>query len=147
MKLSTRVRYGVRAMIDLELNEHDSPVLVQAIAERQEISRKYLDNLLTALKAAGLVRSVRGARGGYKLAKHAQAITLRDISVALEGDPALTDCTLDATICSRVDTCPTRDVWKEMTESLEAHLQKTTLADIARKAKDKGQADSSMYCI
>ena len=147
MKLSTRVRYGLRAMIDLELNEHDRPVLVQAIAERQEISRKYLDNLLTALKAAGLVRSVRGARGGYKLAKHAQDITLRDISVALGGDPALTDCTLDGAICSRVDTCPTRDVWKEMTESLEAYLQKTTLADVARKAKDKVQADSSMYYI
>lgn len=147
MKLSTRIRYGVRAMIDLKLHEQDSPVLVQAIAERQEISRKYLDNLLLALKTAGLVRSVRGARGGYTLAKQAQDITLRDISTALRGETALTECALEKKVCSRVDTCPSRDIWKEMTDTLEAYLQNTTLEDLARKAKDKRKPDSFMYYI
>jgi Rrf2 family protein len=134
-------------MIDLVIHAGDRPVLIQAIAERQEISRKYLDNLLAALKSAGLVRSVRGARGGYMLAKPPERITVKDIVVALDGEPTLADCLEDTLSCPRQVTCPTRDLWEEMTTSLHHLLKKTTLKDMARKAKDKEQHKGLMYHI
>jgi len=147
MKLSTRVRYGLRAMIDLVIHAGEKPVLIQTIAERQEISRKYLDNLLMALKSAGLVRSVRGARGGYMLAKLPERISIKDIVVALDGRPTMADCLKDSASCPRYDICPTRDLWEEMTTSIHNLLKKTTLDDLVQKAKDKEQSKALMYHI
>jgi len=84
MKLSTKVRYGVRAMLDLALYQSGRPVLVKSIAEREDLSKKYLESLLAALKSAGLLRSVRGAKGGYLLARPAEEITMEMIAAALE---------------------------------------------------------------
>jgi len=147
MKLSTKVRYGVRAMVDLALHSNGKPVLVQSIAERQEISRKYLENLLVSLKTAGIVRSLRGARGGYVLARPAEDITMEELVIALEGPPTLIDCLEDPAACHRVDFCATRDLWKEMTLSLRSLLKRTTLADLADRAKEKIDAAGSMYYI
>jgi Rrf2 family transcriptional regulator, cysteine metabolism repressor len=137
MKLSTKVRYGVRAMIDLALEDNGEPILVKSIAERQEISKKYLESLLASLKAAGLVRSVRGAKGGYKLAQDPAAVTIEQITNALDGPPILVECVEDAGLCSRSDACVTRDLWKDMTDGLISKLRSKTLADLVREAQKK----------
>jgi len=147
MKLSTKVRYGVRAMVDLALQSGDQPVLVQSIAERQAISKKYLENLLVSLKSAGLLRSLRGARGGYILAKPVNEITLEEIIIALEGPTHLLDCVGDPTACGRVEICSTRDFWKEMNERMNSLLRETTLADLVRKAREKEENTAHMYYI
>lgn len=137
MKLSTKVRYGVRAMIDLANNQNGQPILVKSISERQDISKKYLESLLAALKAAGLVRSIRGAKGGYKLAHAPHEITLEQITNALDGPPILVECVEDATLCDRADRCAARELWTDMTHALQEKLRETTLADIAQKAVRK----------
>ncbi len=144
MKLSTKVRYGVRAMIDLANNQEDEPILVKAIAERQEISKKYLESLLASLKAAGLVRSVRGAKGGYKLAQNPDSITLEQITNALDGPPILVECVEDASLCHRSATCSAHELWKEMTEALQAKLRETTLGELARKEKGARKAKAKV---
>jgi Rrf2 family protein len=147
MKLSTKVRYGVRALVDLALYSNDQPVLVQAIAERQNLSRKYLENLLVSLKSAGIVRSLRGARGGYILARPAREITLEMITNALEGPTRLIDCVDDRSACDRIDICSTRDFWKDMTQRLKSLLKETTLEDLVKKAREKEEAAAPMYYI
>ncbi len=134
MKLSTKVRYGVRAMLDLALYQSERPVLVKAIAEREELSKKYLESLLATLKSAGLLRSVRGAKGGYLLARPAEEITMDMITSALDGPPMLVDCVDNPGICSRARDCVTRDLWRDMTVAMCAKLHETTLAALARKS-------------
>lgn len=137
MKLSTKVRYGVRAMIDLANHQNEEPVLVKSISDRQEISKKYLESLLAVLKAAGLVRSVRGAKGGYRLAQTPEGITLEQITNALDGPPILVECLEDPGLCSRSSSCAARELWGEMTAGLQGKLRDTTLADLADKAVKK----------
>ncbi len=134
MKLSTKVRYGVRAMLDLALNQGERPVLVKAIAEREDLSKKYLESLLATLKSAGLLRSVRGAKGGYLLARPAEEITMEMITTALDGPPMLVDCVDDPAICDHARECVTRDLWRDMTVSMRTTLRETTLAALARKS-------------
>ncbi len=137
MKLSTKVRYGVRAMIELALHYGSGPVLVDTIANRQEISRKYLENLLVVLKNAGLVRSIRGSKGGYVLAKSPHLITVEDIAVAIDGPVRLLDCIDEPDRCPRSTTCTTHDLWKELTEQLRSTMRKKTLQDLVDEAKEK----------
>ena len=135
MKLSTKVRYGVRAMIDLANHRQEAkPILVKSISERQEISKKYLESLLASLKAAGLVRSIRGAKGGYLLANDPDKVTMEQITNALDGPPILVECVTDPDLCKRSGCCVARDLWKDMTEGLQSKLRETTLGEMARKA-------------
>jgi Rrf2 family protein len=134
-------------MVDLALHSNDRPVLVQSIAERQAISRKYLENLLVSLKSAGLVRSLRGARGGYILAKPAREIKIEDITIALEGPTRLIDCIDDETACDRTVICSTREFWTGLTDSLKSSLSGTTLEDLVVKAREKEAAAAHMYHI
>ncbi len=134
MKLSTKVRYGVRAMLDLALYQSGQPVLVKSIAEREDLSKKYLESLLAALKSAGLLRSVRGAKGGYLLARPAEEITMEMIAAALDGPLMLVDCVDNPGVCGRARDCVARDLWREMTASMRATLRGTTLAALARKS-------------
>ena len=92
MKLSTKGRYGLRAMVDLAVHETEGPVSIQSIADRQELSEKYLEQLLGMLKRAGLVTASRGSQGGYRLAKDSGHISAGDILRALEGDLSPVDC-------------------------------------------------------
>jgi Rrf2 family protein len=92
---------------------------------------------MRALKASGLVKSVRGAHGGYELAREPKAITLREVFDALEGSAALAECVEDPDSCPRHKTCPTRDIWVEMTESVAGILEKTTLQDVVDRMKEK----------
>ncbi|MBC7238248.1 MAG: Rrf2 family transcriptional regulator, partial [Chloroflexi bacterium] len=114
MKLNTRMRYGTRAMLELALRENETPVSAKEIAEHQEVSAKYLESVLASLRAANLVTSIRGAGGGYVLARPAAEITLRDLFEALEGTEGLVECTTNAELCHRHDACVTREVWAEM---------------------------------
>ncbi|ADK86510.1 transcriptional regulator, BadM/Rrf2 family [Desulfarculus baarsii DSM 2075] len=139
MKLSTRGRYGVRAMLELAMHNDDGPVPLRNLALRQEISAKYLEQLLIPLKGAGLVKSVRGARGGYQLAADPKDISLYDIVRSLEGPLAPVECVQDAEYCQRVGGCTVHLVWGEMGQLLVDFLSKMSLADMVVRQREKDQ--------
>jgi len=147
MKISTKFRYGLRAMLDLSLSQQDHPILVQSIAERQQLSKKYLENLLIALKSAGLVRSVRGAKGGYLLAKKPEDITIEAIATALEGPMLLADCAGDSHSCARAEECATQELWADMTNALVDIMRNKTLADIVARSRELAAKQGGMYYI
>lgn len=133
MKLSTKGRYGVRLMFDLALHSDGSPVTLKEIATRQEISEKYLSNLIPLLRNAGLVHSVRGSQGGYTLARQPREISLKDILVVLEGSMCLVECTEKPTVCRRSDDCFVREVWAEVTAKMLEALESFTLENMVEK--------------
>lgn len=147
MKLSTRTRYGVRALVDLALHNNEGPIQVRDIAAREEISEKYLEHLMSLLKGAGFVRSVRGAHGGYLLARPAAEVSLNEVVNALEGSLAPAECVTDAAICHRSSFCVTRDVWGEIQDVIDHVLKSITLEDLRRREKDRRQPESGMYYI
>ena len=132
MKLSTKGRYGVKAMFDLALYGRDTPLPLKTIAGRQEISEPYLEQLIAALRKAGLVKSVRGARGGYLLARKPNQITVGSIIRTLEGSMAPTDCVSeDRPIdCDKADWCVTRGIWEKIRMSIDNVIDSITLQDM-----------------
>ena len=147
MKLSTKARYGMRAMLDLALHRGRGPVLVKGIAKRQEISENYLEHLVLSLKAAGLVNSTRGARGGYSVAKPPARIKLIDVIQALEGSLSLVECVNAPRVCHRANSCVTRDIWSEMALAMKDVLKSTTLQDLVERQKEKEGQGATMYFI
>ncbi|MEE9191076.1 MAG: Rrf2 family transcriptional regulator [Candidatus Aerophobetes bacterium] len=147
MRLSTKGRYGARAMLDLALNFGKEPVLLRDIATRQEVSEKYLEHSMSSLRNAGLVRSIRGARGGYILAKPPSEIRLSEIMEVLEGSMAPVECVDDPEVCHRADLCVTRDIWEKMKEAIDNILESTTLEDLAERYKDKESSNAIIYNI
>ncbi len=139
MKLSTRSRYGVRLMLELALSESREPVYLKDIARNEEISEKYLSLIIIPIKSAGLVRSTRGAHGGYTLAKPPSEITLREVVELLEGDTCLVDCVKNSSACPRAGTCASRDLWSMVSEKIARTLDAITLEDLARMSRDKGE--------
>jgi Rrf2 family protein len=137
MKLSTRGRYGVRAMLELAIQSGKGPVPLRDLAIRQEISAKYLEQLLIPLKGAGLVKSVRGARGGYLLAKDPETINLYDIVRSLEGPLAPVECVEDPNFCERVGGCTVHLIWGEMGMMLVNYLEGISLSDLVERQKEK----------
>lgn len=137
MKISTRSRYGLRALIELALQHGQGPIMMQTIAENQNISRKYLDSIFATLKAAGLVRSRRGVGGGHILAKEPEQIHLADVLRALEGPINLVDCVGDPEICESSPSCVTRGVWSEVGAAIENVLNNITLADLVKQQQKK----------
>ena len=133
MKLSTRRRYSVRIMLDLAVHDDSGPVFLKDIASRQQISQKYLWQLINPLKAMGLIKSVRGANGGYSLAKPASQITLKDIIQVGEGSLSLVDCVEDSRGCDRSDLCVYRDVWMEATRKMLETFESLTLEDMVKR--------------
>lgn len=133
MKISTKGRYGVRAMLDLALYGGQKPILVREIAQRQQISERYLEHILISLKLAGIVKSTRGARGGFTLAKPPSQIKLSEIIKAMEGSLAPVKCADDYGMCSRADLCVTRDIWVAMKEAINSILESTTLQDLVER--------------
>ena len=130
MKISTRGRYGTRMMLDLAAHHDQGPTPLREIAKRQDLSVKYLEQLIIPLKAAGYIRSVRGARGGYTLARKPDKISVGQIIQVLEGGLSLVDCVDDARVCEREKNCPTRDIWLRMSERLMEELSSLTLRDV-----------------
>jgi len=132
MKLSTRTRYGVRLMLELASNKKNEPMLLREIANRQDISEKYLSQIIIPLKNSGLVNTYRGSQGGYLLSKPAESISLYEIVELLEGDLSLVDCVNFSHVCNRSAICPTRNIWSDMSNLLKNYLKEITLADIAK---------------
>lgn len=130
MKLSTRGRYGTRMMLDLAAHHDQGPTPLREIAKRQDLSVKYLEQLIIPLKAAGFIRSVRGARGGYTLARKPDKISVGQIIETLEGGLSLVDCVADPEICEREPQCLTRDIWLRMSERLLEELSSLSLRDV-----------------
>lgn len=146
MKLSTKTRYGVRAMLDLALHQGEAPVPLKDIAERQQLSPAYLEQLVGHLIAAGLVRSVRGSKGGLSLAKAPRHIKLGEIYQALEGPTAPVECVDDPGLCPRSQFCVTRDVWSEVKGALDVVLESRTLDDLVERERTKA-FQGTMYHI
>jgi len=146
LKLSTRGCYGLRAMLELALHYGGKPVLMRSIAENQGISRKYLHALLTSLKSAGFVRSVRGSGGGYLLAKAPANIRVDDVVQALEGSLSITDCVEDPKVCHRSSRCVTHELWQELSQAVARLLSAVTLEDLVARHAAK-EAEVPMYHI
>ena len=135
MRLSTKGRYGVRLMLDLAIHEGLGPVTLKEIAARQEISEKYLSNLIPLLRNAGLVHSVRGSQGGYTLARLPRDITMKDILLVLEGSMCLVECTEQPQRCKRSEECLLRGIWDEVTGKMLETLQSYTLEAMVERQK------------
>jgi Rrf2 family protein len=134
MKISTKGRYAVRALVELALTNSTRPVLLPYIAKRQEIPERYLIQIFGSLRKAGVVHSYRGAKGGFHLAKPTDKITLAEILEASEGPLELVDCLQeDSGRCSRQEACFTRSVWAGINEQVKALFSKITLAQIVEK--------------
>jgi Rrf2 family protein len=146
MRLTTKVRYGTRAMLDIALNQDRGPVSIKDIAARQELSQKYLERLLFSLQAAGLVRAVRGSHGGYELARRANALTLLDIYRVLEGSAGFVDCTMHPDACHRATECVTQEIWAQMYAECSRILDATSLQDLAERTHQKRESPLA-YCI
>jgi len=134
-------------MAELALVYPETAVSLKEVAGQQKLSVKYLEQIMRALKAAGLVRSLRGAHGGYELAKAPSEITLKDVYDALEGASSLTACVEDPDSCPKHEVCPTRDIWVEMTESMTRVLRSRNLQDIVDKMKEGGRTGACSYEI
>ena len=147
MKVSTRARYGARALVEIALVYPDGTVSIRDIAERQKISPKYLNHIMGSLRAAGLVTAVRGVHGGYALARSPADITLKDLFEAIEGSVAPVDCVDHPGECSMEDICPTRDTWIEMKEAMENILDETTIQKLVDRRKRKEDLRMPIYQI
>lgn len=147
MKLSTKIRYGMRALLDLALNYNGQPVQMKDIAERQQISLSYLEHLIMPLISGGIIQSTRGARGGIKLSRSPEQIKLNEILEVLEGPLAPVDCLKDAQSCPRSGACATQDIWDEMRLAMINVLSSNTLQDLVNRQKSKGNKTNAMYYI
>jgi len=147
MKLSTRGRYATRALLELALRPGDNPATLKDIAQRQQISIRYLEHLITPLVAAGIVRSMRGPKGGIALARSPQEIRLSEVIQLLEGSTAPVECLDNPAVCARSATCVTRDVWGELRKAMDNVLGSTTIADLVERQKRKEQPQSMMYYL
>lgn len=130
MRVSTKGRYGLRVALELALRYGGPPVPVREIAENQGISEKYMEHLISVLKNVGLVKSVRGARGGYILSMPPSKITLLDIIKPLEGELSPVECVDNPGVCDRSSTCVVRDIWRKVKEGVEEALRSITLQDL-----------------
>ena len=128
MKLSTKGRYGLRAMVDIAVYSQDSPVPISAIAERQNISVSYLEQLLPKLKKAGIIKSIRGAQGGYMLDKDPKDISAGDILRTLEGDLTPIDC------AAFTKFCVTKTVWQRINDSIQQAVDSITLQELMEES-------------
>jgi len=147
MKLSTRARYGTRALLDIAFYGGDRPIPVKDIARRQQISPLYLVHLFTPLITAGIIRSSRGARGGIWLARPPAEIILSEVIGLLEGSITLVECVSDPNYCSRSDVCVTREVWGELEKAINNILESKTLQDLVERQRKKEQTTDAMYHI
>lgn len=131
MKLSTKGRYGMKAMFELALNYGGEPVTIKAIAEKQGISELYLEQLFASLRKSGLIKSIRGAQGGYILARSPESITAADILNVLEGPIEISECIEDEdSSCSRSSYCATRLLWIKISDSVNNVINSVNLQDM-----------------
>lgn len=142
MKLSTRARYGLRAMVELGAHEGAEPLMMRAIAERQNLSKRYLDNIFAVLRQQGLINSVRGAAGGYSLARSADQITAVEIVEAMEGELLLVHCSENSG-CDREGACAAQELWVEASVALKETLGSWTLQQLIDRQLSLEEAEHS----
>ena len=147
MKLSTKGRYAIRALLDLAMHADESPVLLKTIAGRQQISLQYLEHLISPLIAAGVLRSIRGPKGGIMLARPPADIKLSEVIQLVEGPFIPAECITNPDVCDRVEQCATRDILEELKQAMDGVLENTTLEDMAERQKSKTASKESMYYI
>jgi len=147
LKISTKIRYGTRAMLELATHYGEGTIELREIAEKEDISPKYLEQVIVPLRTAGLVKSVRGSKGGYTLAKPPSNISLREIFEGLEGPVNLVDCLVDPEACQRTSTCVTREIWKEVSDVIEKVFGSVTLEEMVNRKRKKEGTIPSGYQI
>lgn len=139
MKLSTKGKYGVKAMVELAIHYGEDPISIKTIGARQDISEYYLEQLFSSLRKAKLIKSIRGAQGGYILNREPKDITIAQIMDVLEGPVEIADC-IDGGDCLSIDCCATRLLWKKIKNSIDSVMTSITLQDIVNdynNLKDK----------
>ena len=147
MRISTKIRYGARAMVELASHYGQGPIDLKEIAKKENISIKYLEQVINPLRADGLVKAMRGAKGGYSLAKPPSEICLYDVIETLEGPLNLLDCLGDPKACQRVSSCVTREVWKEVSDAMSKIFYSVTLEELVNRRREKEKNNSPTYQI
>lgn len=147
MKISTKSRYGIRALYDLAVHQEQGPVQLHDIAKRQKLSEKYLEQLMARLKANGLLKSIRGPRGGYLLARPPDKIKIVEVFEILEGPIEPVPCTASHFHCKNTSLCAAFDLWDRLMLALHDILEATTLYDLAQLHKNKKSKWVNMYHI
>jgi Rrf2 family transcriptional regulator, cysteine metabolism repressor len=142
-KLSTKARYGTRAILQIAKSYGKNSVKRKDVALSQGISQAYLVNILITLKTRGLIDTIRGAQGGYALKKPPSQITLFDVVQSLEGSLAPVECLENTSACGKIPTCVTRTVWKDLMAAQEKVLRSVTLQDLV----DREWSEGSNFCI
>lgn len=144
MKLSTKGRYGLRAMLDMAMDEGNEPIATRTIAGRQGISERYLEQIMIPLKQNGLIKSVRGSQGGYILGRNPKDISVGDVIRVLEGPIAPVECVSEVNPdeCQRADYCVTRIIWSRVRDAITEVLDSYSLADLVKESEKLGKAGS-----
>ncbi|MGN0507135.1 MAG: RrF2 family transcriptional regulator [Lachnospiraceae bacterium] len=138
MKISTKGRYALRLMLDIALNEQNGPVKIKDVAERQEVSDKYLEQIISILNRAGYVKSQRGAQGGYLLTRRPEQYTVGMILRLTEGSLAPVSCLEDEpNRCERQEECVTLLLWKQLNDAINGVVDRVTLADLVEWSRAK----------
>ncbi len=133
MQLSTKTRYAVRALVELAMAYGQGPVKLKDIAASQDISLKYLEQVMYPLRVGGYVKTLKGSRGGYILGRPPERIKLHEIIQSIEGSLSFVPCVDDPEVCGRFERCATREVWARLKESVLNELKSITLAELAEK--------------
>ncbi len=137
MRVSTRARYGVNAVYELAKNYGDDTIAIKTISERQDIPVQYLEQLIVKLRKAGIVESVRGAKGGYKLAKAPEDISAWDVISCLEGDFAPVHCKqFKASGCEKTESCAGKIIWEKVNLAIKREVENITFKDLIEQLKD-----------
>jgi Rrf2 family protein len=146
VKINTRIRYGLRAILEIALDESESGVFQKDISERQKISIKYLDNIIASLKASGLIINTRGKKSGYKLTRKPAEIKILDIYNAFESGVVLVDCLSDKHICELSPRCGVKDFWNGLNNLIINYLESYSLEDLVKEHKAKaGSLSSTLF--
>ena len=147
MKLSTKGRYGLKAMFDLAIHDGKGPIPLKSIAERQRVSEHYLEQLIAELRRSGLVKSVRGAQGGYMLSRKPSGITVGEVIRVLEGPLGPSDCVLEdePVLCDKANHCIAKIVWEKIQTGISDVIDSITLQDMIddyKKMEDKDRGEN-----
>lgn len=145
MRISTKGRYGLRTLMDIAMHQSKGPVTLNDIAERQQISVKYLWQVINPLKTSGMLSVTRGAKGGYALARRPEDITMLEIMNTLEGPTSLVECIAKQDACNQIDNCVARTVWLELNRAVEKALTGITLAEVLLRCTNS--AETNNYVI
>lgn len=145
MKITAKARYGLRILLDIALFERtDHPRTIREISVSQNISEKFISRLVVPLRAKGMIRSVRGKQGGFRLARAPEDITLFDVLEALEGEVSVVDCVSRADACERAESCAARSIWTDVNEAVKQALRSLTLGAAIERCRDGGAIPAAL---